>query len=75
MQMVRIKFKNDKDDALGSYELAKRMKVICLPNDVYEVSAKGLNILNDLNIDCQIIKREGLDYVRRAIRDTLTSPV
>ena len=54
MQMARIKFRNNKDDARGFVELAKRVKVICLPDDEYEVSLKSLKILDELKIPYDI---------------------
>jgi len=56
MRMARIKFKTDKDDARGFVELAKRMRVICLPNDEYEISEKALSLLDELDIPYSLLE-------------------
>jgi hypothetical protein len=50
MQMVKIKFQNPAHDARGSLELAKRFRVICLPEDTYEVPAAALTVLDELQL-------------------------
>ncbi|MBU0567496.1 hypothetical protein KJ693_03905 [bacterium] len=75
MEMVKIKFKDKEADAKGLCGLAKRMKVVCLPDDVYEISSRGLKILDTLNIDYQILKKEGFDYAYSAIRNSVASQV
>ena len=59
MRMARVKFKNDKDDARGFVELAKRVRVICLPDDEYEISEKALSILDELDIPYSLLEIEG----------------
>ncbi|MBU2461307.1 hypothetical protein KKH65_00315 [bacterium] len=73
--MIRIKFKDKKADEKGLCELAKRMKVICFPNDIYEISLNGLKVLDDLKIEYQIIKKESFDYAYSAIRNSVASQV
>lgn len=73
--MVRIKFINDKDNAKGLCELVKRVKVICLPDDIYEVGEKSLKILDDLNIKYKILQREGFDYAYATIRNSITAKI
>ncbi|MEW6482661.1 MAG: hypothetical protein AB1397_06680 [bacterium] len=73
--MVKIRFKNKEEDAKGFCELAKRIKLICLPNDVYEISEKSLRILDDLKIEYKILEREGFDYVCSKIRNPVASQV
>jgi hypothetical protein len=75
MEMVRIKFKDKEADAKGSCELAKRMKVICLPDNIYEVSAIGLEILDNLRIDYEVLRKESFDYAYSAIRNSVASQV
>lgn len=75
MEMVRIKFKDKETDAKGLCELVKRMKVICLPDNVYEISLRGIKILDALKIDYQILKKEGFDYAYSAIRNSVASQV
>lgn len=71
MKMVKIRFKNDADDAAGVLALAKRFKVICLPDDTYEVPDQALSLLDSLNLSYHLLETEGFD---RAIR-TLRNPV
>ncbi|MEW6095526.1 MAG: hypothetical protein AB1567_03230 [bacterium] len=75
MQMVRIKFINEKDNAKGLCELVKRVKVICLPNDIYEVRGKSLKILDDLKIKYRILQTEGFDYAYTTIRNSITAKI
>ncbi len=55
VQMVKIKFQNPTHDAQGALELAKRFRVICLPEDTYEVPAVALAILDDLRLPYRIL--------------------
>lgn len=50
VQMVKIKFQNPTHDAQGALELAKRFKVICLPDDTYEVPATALAVLDEFQL-------------------------
>ncbi|MBI4689222.1 MAG: hypothetical protein HY754_02980 [Nitrospirae bacterium] len=68
--MVKIKFKDANDDAVGFLELSKRTRVICLQNDIYEIPFSALTVLDAINIPYEIIQVEGLDNVLRKIRDT-----
>jgi len=75
MEMIRIKFKDKEDDAKGSCELAKRMRVICLPNDVYEIPPKGLKILDNLKTEYKILRRESFDYAYSAVRNSVAPQI
>ena len=48
--MVKLRFKNEADDAAGVLALAKHFKVICLPDDIYEVPDQALTLLDTLNL-------------------------
>ena len=50
MKMVKIRFQNPGEDARGALELAKRLMVICLPQDTYEVPEAALTILDELRL-------------------------
>jgi len=50
MQMVKIKFQNAAQDALGAFEVAKHFTVICLPEDTYEVPSAALAVLDELHL-------------------------
>jgi hypothetical protein len=75
MKMVRIKFKDKKDDAVGFLELSKRIKVICLPEDTYEIPFSALKKLDALNISYIVIETEGFDNAIRKIRDTASAKI
>jgi len=69
MQMVKIKFQNPAHDARGSLELAKRFRVICLPEDTYEVPAAALSVLDELQLPYHILETEGFDPAVRTLRN------
>jgi len=75
MEMVRIKFKDSKDDAVGFLELSKRVRVICLPDDTYEISSSALAVLDSLNISYTVVETEGFDNAIRKIRDTASAKI
>lgn len=75
MKMVRIKFKNTKDDAIGFLELSRQTRVVCLQDDTYEIPFSALDIANALNIPYEVIETEGLDNVIRKIRNTASLKV
>jgi hypothetical protein len=69
MQMVKIKFQNPTHDAQGSLELAKRFRVICLPEDTYEVPAAALAVLDELQLPYRLLETEGFDHAVRTLRN------
>jgi hypothetical protein len=73
MQMVKIKFQNAAQDALGALELAKRFTVICLPEDTYEVPSAALEMLDALQLSYCILETEGFDGAVRTLRNSLAS--
>lgn len=75
MKMVRIKFEGSENDARGFLELAKRVRVICLSGDTYEVPFSALEFLDALNIPYTVIETEGFDNAIRKIRDTASAKV
>ena len=70
MQMARIRFHDDEDEAKGLVELAKRVRVICLPNDLYEIPHKSLTMLEEMKIPYTLIKEEGFDHAIYALRNS-----
>ena len=48
MEFFRIRFGSDADRAEAVVELAKRARVTGLPEQVYEISARGLKVLDQL---------------------------
>jgi len=69
MKMIRIKFKKDKDEAIGLLELSKKVRIVCFQDDTYEIPFSALEIINALNIPYEIIKTEGFDNVLRKVRN------
>lgn len=69
MQMVKIKFRTPAQDARGALELAKRVTVICLPEDTYEVPAGALAVLDELQLSYHVLETEGFDYAVRTLRN------
>jgi hypothetical protein len=56
--MVRIKFKTKQDQINGFYELATKGRAHGLPNDVFEIAARCLLILDNAGIGYEIIQAE-----------------
>ncbi len=75
MEMVRIKFKDSKDDAVGFLELSKRLRIICLPDDTYEIPSSALAALDTLNISYTVVDTEGFDNAIRKIRTTASAKI
>jgi len=75
MQMVRIRFTKPAKEAEGFVALAKRLRVICLPEHTYEIAKSGLTILDDLGIAYTVIAEEGFDRACRALRNSVASKV
>lgn len=75
MKMVRIKFNGTENDAVGFLELSKRISVVCLPEDTYEIPFSALEILDSLNIPYTVIETEGFDNAIRKIRDTASAKI
>lgn len=74
VKMIKIRFQNPSDDARGSLELAKHFKVICLPDDIYEVPEEAINILQKVGIPVKLSKKEGFDEMLNMLRTIRNSP-
>jgi hypothetical protein len=70
--MVKFRFTNKADDAAGSLELAKRFRVICLPDDVYEAPDQVLPLLDSLHRSYAVLETEDFDHAIRALRNLVT---
>jgi len=75
MQMVRIKFADRAKEAQGFVALAKRLKVLCFPNNTYEFAKSGLKILDQLGIAYEVLTEEGFDGACHALRNPAASKV
>ena len=75
MKMVRIKFKGTENDAIGFLELSKRIRIVCLPEDTYEIPFSALAMVDSLNIPYTVIETEGFDNAIRKIRATASAKI
>lgn len=75
MQMVKIRFPDDKSRAEGFYELMQRVRVVCLPEDEFVIPEAGLTILEDRDIPYRLVERSGWDYALKALRDSAATPL
>jgi hypothetical protein len=71
MQMVKIRVPERSDRAKSLVEMARRGRVVCLPDDVFVVPEPALELLQSLGVDYQELGRGGFDYAEKALRDSL----
>ena len=70
MQMVKIRVPERSDRAKSLVEMARRGRVICLPDDVFVVPEPALELLQSLGVNYQELGRGGFDYSEKALRDS-----
>jgi hypothetical protein len=70
LQMVKIKFTDPAQEADGFVALSKRLRVICFPDQTYEIAKSGLKVLEELGIRYQVIAEEGFDRAYHALRNS-----
>jgi hypothetical protein len=75
MQMVKIQIPDRNDRVKCVIELARRGRMVCLPDNVFVVPEPALEFLHSLGIYPVELGRGGLDYAEKALRDSLTTPV
>lgn len=75
MQMVRIRFPDDRSRTKGFHELIQRIRVVCLPEDEFVIPEAGLLILDKRAIPYRILEQSGLDHALKALRDSAATPV
>ena len=61
MQMVRIRFPDDRSRTEGFYELLKRVRVVCLPHDEFVIPKAGLSILDARSASYTVLEQNGVD--------------
>ncbi len=71
MQMVKIQISERGDRAKSLVEMARRGRVVCLPDDAFIVPEPALELLQSLGINYQELGRGGFDYAEKALRDSL----
>jgi hypothetical protein len=72
MQMVKIQIPDRDARAKALVEMARRGRVICLPEDTFVVPEAALALLQTLGVAYQELGRGGFDYAEKALRDSLT---
>jgi hypothetical protein len=75
MQMVKIQIPDREDRLKCLTELARRGRVVCLPDDVFVVPEPALALLGGLGVSVVELGRGGLDYAEKALRDSLAAEV
>jgi hypothetical protein len=75
MQMVKIQIPDRADRAKCILELARRGRIVCLPDNVFIVPEPALELLRSLGVTSIELGRGGLDYAAKALRDSLAASV
>ena len=75
MEMVKIQFLNEDDEARGVVGLAKRLKVVGLRGGYYVIPSTALTILDEWGCSYQVLERGGYDVLVRSLRGTPASTV
>lgn len=73
MQMVKIQIPDRSERASSLVEMARRGRVICLPDDIFVVPEPALELLQSLGVNYQELGRGGFDYAEKALRDSLAA--
>lgn len=73
MQMVKIRIASREDRSKSLVELARRGRIICLPDDEFVVPEPALDLLESLNVAYDELGRGGFDYAEKTLRDSLTT--
>jgi hypothetical protein len=75
MQMVKIQIPDKTESAKASVEMARRGRIVCLPDDIYVVPEPALALLQSLGITFRELERGGLDYADKVLRDSTATHV
>jgi hypothetical protein len=75
MHMVKILIADRAERAKALVEMARRGRVICLPEDVFIVPEAALDLLRTLHVQFQELGRGGHDYAEKALRDASASHI
>jgi hypothetical protein len=75
MQMVKIQIPSREDRCRCLVELARRGRIVCLPDNVFIVPEPALELLQSLSVQVIELGRGGLDYAEKALRDSLAAHV
>lgn len=75
MQMVRIRFPDEKSRTRGFYALMQRVRVVCLPEDEFVIPRAGLAILEEQGIPYHLLEQGGWDHALKALRVSAAPPI
>ncbi len=75
MYMVKIQIPERSDRVKSLVEMARRGRIICLPDDVFIVPEPALELLQSLSVNYLELGRGGFDYAEKALRDSLAPQV
>ena len=75
MQMIKIRIPERSERAKALVEMARRGRVICLPDDIFIVPEPALELLQTLGVGYQELGRGGFDYAQKALRDATAAKV
>ena len=69
MQMVKIHIPGKQDGPRALFELMRRGRVVCFPDNVYVVPEPALDVLRSMGVGFTELGRGGIDYAEKALRD------
>lgn len=70
MLMVKIQIENPKGRAKAMVQLARKGRIICLPDHVYVVPEPASDLLKEMGVAFAELGRGGLDYAEKTLRDS-----
>jgi hypothetical protein len=73
MQMVKIQIPERSDRVKCLVEMARRGRVICLPEDTFVVPEPALELLESLDVSFVELGRGGFDYAEKTLRDSVAA--
>jgi hypothetical protein len=68
MKFMRIRMSDPETHADGFYEIMRRGRIVCLPNDTFIVPTPALQVLDDMGVTYELLNEEGWDSVVRTLR-------
>jgi len=71
--LVKITFNDEKAEAEAIVELGRRIRVYCLPGDIYEIPAGSTALLDELGFSYRIVATEGFDELVRTVLNSVAA--
>ena len=75
MTWIKIQIPDKNESAEAFYEMSRRGRITCLPDDVYVVPEPALDLLQSIGVTFHELGRGGVGYAETAIRDSAANPV